>query len=72
MAPTTIERASSSSSTSIPRRNYDVFLSFRGRENFTDHLYTALIERGTHTFRDEEEIERGSEIAPKLLKAIQE
>ena len=72
MAPTTIERASSSSSTSIPRRNYDVFLSFRGRENFTDHLHTTLIERGTHTFRYEEEIERGSEIAPKLLKAIQE
>ena len=75
MAPTSIERASSSS-TSIPPRKYDVFLSFMGedtRENFTDHLYTALIERGIHTFRDdEEEIEKGSEIAPKLLKATEE
>ena len=75
MAPTSIERSSSSFSTSIPPWKYDVFLSFRGedtRENFTDHLYTALIERGIHTFRDDEEIERGSEITPKLLKAIEE
>ena len=75
MASTSIQRACSSSSASIPRLKYDVFLSFRGedtRENFTDHLYTALIERGIHTFRDDEEIERGSEIAPQLLKSIEE
>ena len=67
--------SSSSSSASVPRWKYDVFLSFRGEDtqgNFTDHLYTALTERGIHTFRDDEEIERGGEIAPKLLKAIEE
>ena len=40
-------------------------------DNFTDHLYTTLIERGIHTFR-EEEIQRGSEITPKLLNATEE
>nr|XP_004310272.2 PREDICTED: TMV resistance protein N-like isoform X2 [Fragaria vesca subsp. vesca] len=54
---------------------YDVFLSFRGedtRKNFTDHLYTALLQKGIHTFRDDEELERGESIAPNLLKAIEE
>jgi hypothetical protein len=38
-----------------------VFLSFRGedtRKNFTDHLYTALVQAGIHTFRDDDEIGR--------------
>uniref|UniRef100_F6GYS3 TIR domain-containing protein n=2 Tax=Vitis vinifera TaxID=29760 RepID=F6GYS3_VITVI len=55
--------------------NYDVFLSFRGedtRRSFTDHLYAALVEKGVRTFRDDEELERGKEIAPELLKAIEE
>ena len=75
MASTGNQTPSSSSSASIPIWKYDVFLSFRGedtRENFTDHLFTALTERGIHTFRDDEEIERGSEIAPQLLKSIEE
>ncbi|KAL6179552.1 hypothetical protein ACLB2K_051066 [Fragaria x ananassa] len=69
---------SSSSSSSSPRSGkltYDVFLSFRGedtRKNFTDHLYTALLQKGIHTFRDDEELVRGELIAPNLLKAIQE
>ncbi|XP_031255494.1 toll/interleukin-1 receptor-like protein [Pistacia vera] len=54
---------------------YDVFLSFRGedtRKNFTDHLYAALHQKGIFTFRDDEELERGTEISSELLKAIEE
>ncbi|RVW64930.1 TMV resistance protein N [Vitis vinifera] len=70
------QRASSSSS-SISTRvwNYDVFLSFMGedtRHNFTDHLYRALDQKGIRTFRDDEELRRGEEIAAELLKAIEE
>ena len=64
-----------SSSTSSRRWVYDVFLSFRGkdtRNNFTDHLYTALKQKGVFTFRDNEELERGKSISPELLKAIEE
>ncbi|XP_050387314.1 TMV resistance protein N-like [Argentina anserina] len=52
----------------------DVFLSFRGedtRKTFTDHLYTALINAGFHTFRDDHELERGENINAELAKAIQ-
>ena len=66
---------SSTSSSSNPRWNYDVFLSFCGvdtRKNFTDHLYTALKQKGIITFRDDEKLERGKYISPELLKAIEE
>ncbi|KAM1133198.1 hypothetical protein ACFX19_043181 [Malus domestica] len=52
---------------------YHVFLSFRGedtRRGFTDHLYKQLEARGIRTFRDEPELERGTDINPELLKAI--
>ena len=54
---------------------WDVFLSFRGEDtrlNFTDHLYSALTRMGIDTFRDDEGLERGGEIQPSLLKAIEE
>ncbi|KAM5551046.1 hypothetical protein ABKV19_027423 [Rosa sericea] len=57
------------------RCRYHAFLSFRGedtRKGFCDHLYTALESAGIHTFRDDDEIERGAEIAVELQKAIQE
>ncbi|KAH9727025.1 Disease resistance-like protein DSC1 [Citrus sinensis] len=60
--------ASSSSSC-----NYDVFLSFRGedtRENFTSHLYAALCGKKIKTFIDED-LNRGDEISPALMKAIE-
>ena len=41
---------------------YDVFLSFCGgdtHKNFTDHLYTALKQKGIFTFKDDEKLERG-------------
>ncbi|KAJ9177992.1 hypothetical protein P3X46_009914 [Hevea brasiliensis] len=63
-----------SSSSSKPRWNHDVFLSFRGedtRKNFTDHLYTSLINAGISTFRDND-ISRGENISLELLKAIHE
>ena len=66
---------SSSSSSSCPRWNYDVFLSFCGvdtRKNFTDHLYTALKQKGIITFRDDEKLKQGKNISPELLKAIVE
>uniref|UniRef100_F6HS39 ADP-ribosyl cyclase/cyclic ADP-ribose hydrolase n=1 Tax=Vitis vinifera TaxID=29760 RepID=F6HS39_VITVI len=73
MASSSTHRASSST-TSISR-NYDVFLSFRGgdtRRNFTDHLYTTLTASGIQTFRDDEELEKGGDIASDLLRAIEE
>ncbi|TYH46962.1 hypothetical protein ES332_D11G377600v1 [Gossypium tomentosum] len=60
---------------SISRKKYDVFLSFRGedtRNNFTDHLYDALSRSGIVTFRDDPKLEAGEEIAPELFKAIQQ
>ncbi|XWS57346.1 hypothetical protein CRYUN_Cryun09bG0166600 [Craigia yunnanensis] len=60
-------------SASISRYAYQVFLSFRGadtRKNFTDHLYTALVQAGIHTFRDYEEIEKGKNIKDEIEKAI--
>ncbi|XP_016648578.1 PREDICTED: TMV resistance protein N-like [Prunus mume] len=65
----------SSSSSSTPETlDFDVFLSFRGedtRNSFTDHLYHGLDLKGIDTFRDEEKLERGKLIRPKLLKAIE-
>jgi hypothetical protein len=54
---------------------YQVFLSFRGedtRNNFTDHLYKALVQAGIHTFRDDDEIRIGENIELELQKAIQQ
>ncbi|KAL0010730.1 hypothetical protein SO802_005838 [Lithocarpus litseifolius] len=72
MASITSEIASSSSS--LPKWEYDVFLSFRGedtRNNFTDHLYAALDRKGIWTFRDDERLERGKLVSPELLNAIE-
>ncbi|KAL6315879.1 hypothetical protein AAG906_012215 [Vitis piasezkii] len=67
-------RRASSSSTPVRPWDYEVFLSFRGedtRRNFTDHLYAALIRKGIVTFRDDEGLSRGEEIAPSLVTAIE-
>lgn len=68
------QTTSSSSSSSSSSNNHDVFLSFCGvdtRKNFTDHLYTALVQKGINTFRDDEKLEEGKYISPELLKAIE-
>nr|GMC88090.1 disease resistance protein TAO1-like [Ipomoea batatas] len=57
------------------RYQWDVFLSFRGedtRHGFTDRLYNELVRNGVRTFRDDEELPRGEEIAPVLIAAIQD
>uniref|UniRef100_A0A2K1YG68 TIR domain-containing protein n=1 Tax=Populus trichocarpa TaxID=3694 RepID=A0A2K1YG68_POPTR len=41
------------------------------RKSFTDHLYTALVQAGIHTFRDEDEIQKGENINSELQQAIQ-
>ncbi|CAL5409221.1 unnamed protein product [Camellia sinensis] len=55
--------SSSSSSSTQSRWSYDVFLSFRGEG--------GLVQAGIHTFRDDDELLRGREISPELLKSIQ-
>lgn len=54
---------------------YDVFLSFTGvdtRLGFTGNLYKALTDKGIRTFIDDRELQRGKEISPSLVKAIEE
>ncbi|KAF3950119.1 hypothetical protein CMV_024081, partial [Castanea mollissima] len=77
MASTSSETASSSlssSSSSIPGSDYDVFLSFRGEDtrlSFTDHLYEAFILGGIEAFRDSEKLQLGQVIASELIQAIE-
>ena len=55
-------------------QRYDVFLSFNAVDtgkSFTDHLYTALIQKGIVTFKDDQQLERGKYFAPELLRAIE-
>ncbi|XP_062084180.1 disease resistance protein RPV1-like [Humulus lupulus] len=70
--------ASSSSSSSMAvhydQVKYDVFISFRGvdtRDSFTSHIYSALCRKKVETYIDYK-LERGHEISPALLKAIEE
>ncbi|KAK3437258.1 hypothetical protein EUGRSUZ_C01928, partial [Eucalyptus grandis] len=51
--------------------DYDVFLSFRGpdtRSGITDFLYTSLLAAGIHTYRDDDELRIGDEIALSYSK----
>jgi len=67
--------SSISSSDVGPPKKYDVFLSFRGedtRRNFTSHLYDALSRKKVETFIDNNELQKGDEISPALLKAIEQ
>lgn len=55
------------------RLRWDVFLSFRGedtRHSFTKNLYDSLVRNGVRVFRDDDALDRGDEIAPSLLEAI--
>ncbi|CAH1416312.1 unnamed protein product [Lactuca virosa] len=53
--------------------NFFAIICFRGeeRKTFVDHLYTSLKQLGIHTFRDNEELEKGKRI-DELFKAIEE
>ncbi|KAM7506358.1 hypothetical protein LguiB_005262 [Lonicera macranthoides] len=69
-----VVRAQEASSSTF-RYAYHVFLSFRGedtRKTFTDHLYSALVQIGFRTFRDDDEIERGKRLELELRKAMQQ
>ncbi|BFG14953.1 hypothetical protein CerSpe_012270 [Prunus speciosa] len=55
------------------QKKYDVFISFRGeetRDGFTSHLYKALLRKNIETYIDER-LEKGDDIGPALLKAIE-
>ncbi|CAI9768033.1 unnamed protein product [Fraxinus pennsylvanica] len=57
------------------RLKWDVFLSFRGedtRNRFTDLLYKALFAKEIRVFRDNDGMDRGDQIAPSLLEAIED
>ncbi|XP_058743684.1 disease resistance protein RUN1-like isoform X2 [Vicia villosa] len=61
------------SSSSKPQWIYEVFINFRGkdtRSNFVSHLYAALSNAGINTFLDDENLEKGKELGPELLRAI--
>ena len=65
-----MEQSSQSSSSQV---KYDVFLSFRGedtRHTFISHLYAALCRKSIATFIDDEEIKKGDELSPTLVRAI--
>ncbi|XP_061350461.1 disease resistance protein RUN1-like [Gastrolobium bilobum] len=52
---------------------YDVFLSFRGedtRSGFISHLHNDLSRCGIHTYIDNN-LEKGTELGPELLRAIE-
>ncbi|OMO55005.1 hypothetical protein COLO4_36248 [Corchorus olitorius] len=57
------------------RLRWDVFLSFRGedtRHGITQSLYSCLVENGIRVFRDDDRLDRGDQIAPSLLEAIED
>ncbi|KAM1170667.1 hypothetical protein ACFX13_021437 [Malus domestica] len=62
-----------SSTTGGFRLRWDVFRSFRGedtRSTITKSLYEALKSRGFRVFLDDDGLDRGDDIAPSLLEAI--
>lgn len=75
--PSSSDEVSSSSSShpSPPRLEYDVFLSFRGRDTrkgIAIRLYEELESCGIKTFMDEEGLEPGIKISSNLGMAIEE
>ncbi|XP_048421879.1 disease resistance protein RUN1 [Pyrus x bretschneideri] len=66
--------SSSSADDNPPRREkYDVFISFRGEDTrlgITSHLHAALLQKKIETYIDNR-LQRGEEIGPALLEAIE-
>ena len=76
MASTTIQNAPSSSSSpsSKPQPEYEVYPSFRGEDTgdtFTDYLYQALDEKRIITFKDDKGLAMGDPISAEILNAIE-
>ncbi|KAF3449347.1 hypothetical protein FNV43_RR10075 [Rhamnella rubrinervis] len=66
---------SSSHSSSTSRDKHDVFISFRGedtRDGFTSFLYEALNNKAIQAYMDDHQLEKGDEISPTLMNAIEE
>ncbi|TKY68715.1 Disease resistance protein RLM3 [Spatholobus suberectus] len=66
--------SSSSFSKSEIKRKYDVFVNFRGedtRGTFVSHLHYALSKAGVDTFLDDENLQKGMELKPELMRAIE-
>ncbi|XVF71337.1 hypothetical protein PTKIN_Ptkin12aG0029100 [Pterospermum kingtungense] len=62
-------------SSSSHQPKHDVFLSFSGedtRNSFTSYLYQTLRRKGVGAYMDENELKKGQELSPSLLKAIEE
>ncbi|KAF7848824.1 hypothetical protein BT93_L1532 [Corymbia citriodora subsp. variegata] len=62
-------------SSSTRKRNYDVFLSFRGtdvRKNFLGHLYTALNQNGIFIYINNEELRKGEQLTLAPKNAIEQ
>ncbi|KAL3740103.1 hypothetical protein ACJRO7_021392 [Eucalyptus globulus] len=60
---------------SKPKRNHEVLLNLRGtdvRNNFFRYLYIAFDRNGIHSFVNSEELRKGEEISPALMRAIEE
>ncbi|XP_052194673.1 disease resistance protein RUN1-like [Diospyros lotus] len=57
------------------RYTYQVFLSFSSKDTgttFSDHLHAALERVGIHTFRADDELERGEDMESELQRAFKE
>lgn len=57
----------------LSNANWNVFLNFRGRDtrdNFTIHLYNALVKARIRTFMDDSGVEKGEKMSPKVEKTI--
>ncbi|XP_039155692.1 TMV resistance protein N [Eucalyptus grandis] len=67
--------SSSSSSSSEAKWRFDVFINFRGedvRSGFVADLHRCLSHGGINAYIDSEDLRRGDEISPALMKAIEE
>ena len=67
--------AACSSSALARKKLYDVFISFQDEDTrnvFTCHLYDAFFGKKIKAYLDEESLEKGDEVTPALVKAIQE
>ena len=68
------ENFDTSSSTPTLTHEYEVFVSFRGRDthtSFTAYLFAAFDRKRIRAYRDDVDLPRGGEIGPELLRAIE-
>ncbi|KAF8033916.1 hypothetical protein BT93_C0254 [Corymbia citriodora subsp. variegata] len=72
--PSPSSSSSSSSSSSEAKWPFDVFINFRGedvRYGFVTDLHRCLIHGSINAYIDSEDLRRGDEISPALMKAIE-